>query len=166
MTLDDDPIASGMAALSCGEWTTARTHFEGALAREETPEALDGLSDALYWLDEIETSLDRRTRAYVLYREQGNRCRAVRAALWLVWGHFGSYGNFAVANGWLQRAERLLQEAGDCAERGWSRFSSSTITRLEWARAVTANVHNSDVAREYARLALAVLDRLGARLYA
>ena len=29
------------------------------------------------------------------------------------------FGNAAAANGWLQRAERLLDEAGPCSERGW-----------------------------------------------
>jgi ATP/maltotriose-dependent transcriptional regulator MalT len=114
-----DPVAAGMAALLCGDWAQARAHFEAALAAEETAHALDGLSEALYWLDEIERSLERRTRAYALYREQGDVCRAVRAALWLAWGHSASLGNQAVANGWLQRAERLLQEAGDCPEQGW-----------------------------------------------
>jgi hypothetical protein len=66
----------------------------------------------LYWLDEVGLSLEYRTRAYALYREQGHLRRAIRAALWNVWGHSGSFGNEAVANGWLQRAERLLQEVG------------------------------------------------------
>jgi DNA-binding CsgD family transcriptional regulator len=127
MKMTSDTVAAGMAALSCGDWAQARAHFEAALGTEETAQALDGLSEALYWLDEIERSLEHRTRAYALYREQGDVCRAVRAALWIVWGHSASLGNQAVANGWLQRAERLLQEVGDCPEQGWlKQFRSKT----------------------------------------
>jgi ATP/maltotriose-dependent transcriptional regulator MalT len=122
-----DPVAAGLAALSCGDWTQARAHFEGALRTEETADALEGLGEALYWLDEIGPSLEHRTRAYALYREQGNVCRAVRSALWIAWGYGGSLGSEAVTNGWLQRAERLLQEAGDCPEQGWlKQFRSKT----------------------------------------
>ena len=80
---------------------------------------LDGLSDALFWLGELETSLHHRSRAFGMYREAGDLCRAARAALWLAMGYISGYGNAAVANGWLQRAERLLDEAGPCSERGW-----------------------------------------------
>jgi uncharacterized protein HemY len=58
-----DPVAAGMAALPCGDWAQARAHFEAALDTEETAQALDGLSEALYWLDEVGASLERRTRA-------------------------------------------------------------------------------------------------------
>lgn len=60
--MTSDPVAAGMVALSCGDWGQARAHFEEALATEETAQALDGLSEALYWLDEIEPSLERWAR--------------------------------------------------------------------------------------------------------
>ena len=34
-------------------------------------------------------------------------------------GYISALGNAPAASGWLQRAERLLDEAGPCAERGW-----------------------------------------------
>ena len=119
MNLPDDLVALGRAALDRGDWTGARRHFETAIHQQETGPALDGLSDALFWLEECETSLHCRSRAFVLYREEGDVCRAARAALWLAMGYISAYGNAAVANGWLQRAERLLDEAGPCSERGW-----------------------------------------------
>ncbi len=97
----------------------ARSHFEAALDREVTAPALEGLSDALYWLDEIGPSLHHRRRAHELYREAGDHCGAARAALWLAIGYVSAYGNAAAANGWLQRAERLLATAGPCPELGW-----------------------------------------------
>jgi DNA-binding CsgD family transcriptional regulator len=141
-----DPVAAGMTALSCGDWAQARAHFDAALGTEETAQALDGLSEALYWLDEVGASLERRTRAYALYREHGDVRHAVRAALWLAWGHLGSYGNTAVANGWLQRAERLLQEAGNCPEHGWLKQFLSKI-----APDAATSVRQAQEAMEIAR---------------
>ena len=114
-----DRVAEGAAALARGDWSGAREHFEASLGREETTAALEGLSDALFWLEEVGPSIERRTRACLLYQEAGDACRAARAALWLAMSYFSALGNGAAGNGWLQRAERLLEDAGPCAERGW-----------------------------------------------
>jgi ATP/maltotriose-dependent transcriptional regulator MalT len=115
----DDRVAQGAAALAQGDWIGARGHFEASLDREETPAALEGLSDALFWLEDIHLSIERRTRACAIYQTEGDACRAARAALWLAMSYFSALGNGAAGNGWLQRAERLLEDAGPCAERGW-----------------------------------------------
>ena len=119
MSSVDGRVAQGAAALARGDWTGARQHFEASLDREETAAALEGLSEALFWLEEIGPSIERRTRAFMLYQEAGDACRAARAALWLAMSYFSALGNGAAGNGWLQRAERLLDDAGPCAERGW-----------------------------------------------
>jgi ATP/maltotriose-dependent transcriptional regulator MalT len=115
----DALVAQGAAALAVGDWAGARRHFEASLDCEETPAALEGLSDALFWLEEIGQSIERRTRACLIYQESGDACRAARAALWLAMSYFSALSNGAAGNGWLQRAERLLEHAGPCAERGW-----------------------------------------------
>jgi DNA-binding NarL/FixJ family response regulator len=116
----DTLVAQGTAALAVGDWTGARGLFEASLEEHgETPAALEGLSDALFWLEEIGLSIDRRTRACLLYQESGDACRAARAALWLAMSYFSALGNGAAGSGWLQRAERLLEHEGPCAERGW-----------------------------------------------
>jgi len=114
-----DPVTSGQAALGRGDWSAARGFFEAALAGQETAAALEGLSEALWWLDDVGSSFPPRRRAYALYRDSGEPCRAVRVALWLARTYIGAYGSAAVANGWLRRAERLVEQAGECVERGW-----------------------------------------------
>ncbi|HJS74079.1 MAG TPA: hypothetical protein VJ921_07330, partial [Vicinamibacteria bacterium] len=115
----EDPVAVGTTALASGDWAGARTHFEAALEREEGALALEGLSEALYWLEELRPSIDLRRRAYAVSREQGDAQRAARAAIWIARAYFSLYANAAVGNGWLRRAERILNETGDCPERGW-----------------------------------------------
>jgi DNA-binding CsgD family transcriptional regulator len=139
MELVETPVALGQVALSRGDWSGARAHFEAALQDRETAEALEGLADALFWLDEAGPSLELRARAYALYQEQGEPGRCARAALRLAMGHLMAYGNAAVANGWLQRAERLLDEAGPCSERGWfehlrSKMAPDAATTARHAR--------------------------------
>lgn len=38
------------------------------------------------------------------------------------------YGSFAVASGWLERAKRLAEQAGDCVERGWVELAGVLTT--------------------------------------
>lgn len=47
-----DSLAAGRAALEAGRWEEARAAFAAALADRETPEALDGMGAALWWLGE------------------------------------------------------------------------------------------------------------------
>ena len=47
-----DPLSAGWARLAEGEWGPAKASFESALAGEESPEALKGLSWAAWWLDD------------------------------------------------------------------------------------------------------------------
>ena len=71
-------------------------------------EALEGLALATVWLDDERATLDALERSYSLYRQAGDRLGAARTALWL--GLCSQYirGQWAVASGWLGRAERLL----------------------------------------------------------
>ena len=62
-----------MLALEAGAWQQAQHAFERALATEETPEALEGLGLAAWWLDLADVVFDSRERAYRGYRSRGDR---------------------------------------------------------------------------------------------
>jgi hypothetical protein len=78
-----DHIAAGRAALSGGRWLEARARFQEALAGEATPEALEGMGWADWWLEDVPACLDTRERAYRMYRQAGDARGAARVALWL-----------------------------------------------------------------------------------
>ncbi|HEY9014353.1 MAG TPA: hypothetical protein VIM84_04775, partial [Gemmatimonadales bacterium] len=103
-----DHLQAGRAALAEGKWEEARRCFEAATPERDSPEALEGLGMALWWLEEYATAIDARECAYRLYRNNKDVLGAARMAVWL--GHdYAEYrGETAVANGWLRRAERLL----------------------------------------------------------
>jgi LuxR family maltose regulon positive regulatory protein len=109
----------GQEALNRGAWAEARAAFEKALSANESPEALEGLATAAWWLDLAEVVFDSRERAYRLYLSRDDRTAAARIAVWLGWDYWAFRGEAVVARGWLQRARRMLEGAPACAERAW-----------------------------------------------
>lgn len=62
-----DCVAVGRASLDRGNWAEARDAFEEALRAEPaeaSPDALDGLGLARWWLGEPAAALELRSRAY------------------------------------------------------------------------------------------------------
>ena len=112
-----DAMAAGHHALRAADWAAARTHFEAALAAAESPEALEGLGTALFWLDDPAT-IDVRERAYRRYREGGDPAGAARLAVALAIDHATFRGEEAVAHGWLELASRALEGLDLLPEHG------------------------------------------------
>lgn len=114
-TRSDETIESllerGQEALERGAWAAARDLFEQALEEGETPEALEGLGRACWWLDDVARVTDVREGAYRMYRERGDAGGAARIALALAEDALIFRGEEAVSNGWTERARRLLAEA-------------------------------------------------------
>jgi ATP/maltotriose-dependent transcriptional regulator MalT len=112
-------LADGRDALRRGEWQGAREAFERALEQEETPEALEGLGQSAWWLDDAATTFDAREGAYRLYSERGDRLGAGRVATAIARDYEIYRGEPAVASGWAQRARRQLEGLEQSAEYGW-----------------------------------------------
>ena len=108
-------LQTGRDALARGAWAEARDAFERSIAEQESPEALEGLGVAAWWLDLAEVVFDVRERAYRLYQDRKDAVSAARVAVWLAWDYWAFRGEDAVANGWLQRARRLLEGHGQVA---------------------------------------------------
>lgn len=112
-------LSHGREALSAGRWEEARAGFEAALGGPEEGAALDGLSQALWWLGEEDEAVASKERAHAAFRREGDLSAAVRAALWLSGEYHTVLGNEAAANGWLSRAQSLLRDLDEGAEHGW-----------------------------------------------
>jgi len=116
--LPTDPLKAGHEALARGAWEEARTCFEAALSQQTTPEALEGLGMAAWWLDDAAVTFDARKRAYHLYRQHGDDQGAARVATYLAHDYYSFRGEYAIANGWFQRAHRLLEGLDLVPEKG------------------------------------------------
>ncbi len=101
-----------------GAW---RETYERLAARESsnlTPDELDLLADALFWLDRPDESVGVRRDAYQAHVADHATDRATLAAWRLFYDHF-LVGEVAVANGWLERARSHVAEAEDSVGAGW-----------------------------------------------
>jgi ATP/maltotriose-dependent transcriptional regulator MalT len=115
----DGRVRVGEAALARGAWAEARAIFEQVLEQGDNVEALEGLSWAAWWIEDAPVCFDARERAYRLRRQSGELRRAAMLALWLADDHLIIRGERAIANGWFQRAGRLLEGLDPCPEHGW-----------------------------------------------
>lgn len=160
----EDGLARGYEALAGGHWEAARDSFRGVADLTDSPEALDGLGRALWWLREGRDAVVCRERAYAGFRRDGELARAARIALWLAREHALVFGNDVVASGWLARAERLLRDVAPGAEQGWLALARSERVRdpgesarlAEVALGVAESVGDTDLElRALAQLGLA-----------
>jgi DNA-binding CsgD family transcriptional regulator len=133
-----DWLAAGDAALAAGRWEDARAAFEAALADTETAQAHHGLASALWWLGVNDSGVADCTRAYSLYRRSGDVEQAVLCALWLGITYKANFGNFTAANGWIRRADRLLEPVDEGPLHGFALVVRAyRMPDLEGAEALT-----------------------------
>src|SRR5688572_24492770 len=112
-------LESAELALSEGRWEDARGSFEAALAVEQTPKAEEGLAWASVWLNDGDGVIAAFDSAHRLYLERGDRRGAARVAVWLAWSYGSFRGQQAVAEGWWERARRLLEGLEPGPEHAW-----------------------------------------------
>ena len=145
----EDVVRAGRDALAAADWARARSCFEQARELGESPEVLDGLSQALHFQGEYDRAIALKERAFALYRRRGSRVEAAEQARWLAFLHGAVRGNMAAANGWMARAGSLLEGVDACAAHGWL-----TLDRAPWTRDALER-------ERLARAALAVARRFG-----
>jgi LuxR family transcriptional regulator, maltose regulon positive regulatory protein len=155
--------STGSRALTEGRWEDARAAFESALIESETPEALEGLSWAAWWLDDAAAVFNARERAYRLYWARADAAGAARMAIWLAIDHLDFNGAMAVASGWFQRATRLLSPHAIGTEHGWLAFLEGYLALLDGdaETAQTSARRAADIGRE---LSIPDLEMLGLAL--
>src|SRR5262249_10637212 len=103
---------------AAGDWAEARVAFAGGGSATEVPEALDGLGLASWFLGDVEQGIGLRQQAFAAYSVAGDHDPAARIGGWSSRQYLVS-GRGSLANGWLERADRVLDERQDCAGRGW-----------------------------------------------
>jgi DNA-binding CsgD family transcriptional regulator len=136
-------LRDGRDALAAGEWDRARSCFERAGELAPSAEALDGLSQAVQFRGDHARAIELRERAFGAYRSVDKRVEAAEVARWLAFLHVSVHGNMSAANGWMARAERLLEGMEECPAHGWLTLDRAPFT---------------DDASERARLALTALE--------
>ena len=161
MSAADALLEAGRDALSRGAWGEARESFEAVLRDRDTPEALEGLSWAVWWLNDAEAVFRTRQLAFLRYREEGDGRGAARMALWLAADHLDFRGEAAVASGWLERGRRLLSTQEEAPEHGWLALFEGALALEMHGDPVEARCRGAYAEKLGARLGIIDLEMLG-----
>ncbi len=116
-------IVQGREAFERQAWADACRHL-AAVDVEHLLEVDDWerLAVAAYLVGRGEDSVEAWTRAHHECVRLGDVARAARCAFWLAFGLLNK-GDLARGGGWVDRAQRLLDDAGlECVEQGYLRY--------------------------------------------
>jgi DNA-binding CsgD family transcriptional regulator len=122
-------LREGRDAIAAADLARARACFEEARELDGSPEALDGLSEVANFEGEYELAIGLKEEAFAAYRERDKHVEASHAARWLGFMHGTYHGNYAVASGWIARAESLLEGIEECAAHGWLILDRAPFSR-------------------------------------
>jgi ATP/maltotriose-dependent transcriptional regulator MalT len=112
-------LQEGRQAYERSAWAAAYESL--ARADEDEPlaaEDLVRLAISAYMLGREDEQLQILERASQRHAEDGGRRPAARCAFWIGM-QLALRGEMGPATGWLGRAQRLLQDEGECAEQGY-----------------------------------------------
>lgn len=115
----DTLIETGRAALRVGDADGALDAFGQAVAMSSTAAGLEGLAQAAYLAVDHMRAIEQWELAYAAYRATGDQTSAVRVARTVAYMHGSVVGDWAVASGWMARAQTLLAKEPDSVEAGW-----------------------------------------------
>jgi class 3 adenylate cyclase len=150
-----EPLAAGREAVVNHAWREAFERLQEADAEEAlSPDDLDALAEAAWWMGRLGSAIDARERAFAAYVESGNTRRAGMMAMWLAKDNYSRRAS-ASAGAWMKRADRLLADEPESIEYG----------HLERLKAVLAfeGFHDYAEAVTRAERALEIGTRLGDR---
>ncbi len=125
---DDAPVVETRASVRDDSRTTARDAFarqawreayetlataqaEGALSVED----VERLAESAWWIGRVDDCIAARARAYAIYTDREQPRAAAAVAVRLAEDFFRRQAK-SLGNGWLKRAERLLDDVPECPE--------------------------------------------------
>ena len=112
-----DALEEARAAAGRQSWRAAYGAYtdveDGGLIASD----FENYGEAAWWSGKLDEAISLRERAYAAYTAAGDLLGAARMALALQWD-YEARGSFAVANGWMANAERLLADLPESPEHG------------------------------------------------
>jgi hypothetical protein len=113
-----DPLEAGRAAYAAHAWHEAYDLLADADGRSPLgAEDLRRLADAAWWTSRPDETINAAERAFAASSVSGDTPMAALTALDLAAYHSHQLAE-SISRGWTSRAERLLQDAPECAAHG------------------------------------------------
>jgi class 3 adenylate cyclase len=141
----DDALEAGREAARRRAWREAydllrRADDEGRLAAED----LENLAEAAWWTGRLDEAIALRERAYATSMDAGETPRAAMLAV-LLSIDYANRAAMAVSNGWLARAQRLLEKEPEGVTHGYLALvrgmTALTVGELDRASREFARAH-------------------------
>jgi hypothetical protein len=122
-----DSLEAGREAARRREWDRAYELLKAAEAELDLgADDVQLLAHAALWNGRMDEQLTLLERAYAAHRDEGNKVKAAYAATMLAHDYKNALQP-SVANGWLGRAKRLLDDEPEAPEHGY--YANTTSTR-------------------------------------
>ena len=119
LTQIEDKRAAGRAALAERRWSEGYELLRAADRESQLgAEDLEALAWAAYWTEQIIETVPLLERAYAAYLDEGNKARAAFVAVQTS-HEYGVRLQHALSDGWLARAERLLEDEPEGLAHGY-----------------------------------------------
>jgi DNA-binding CsgD family transcriptional regulator len=158
----DDELDRGVVAFGERRWTDARRALASVPSGELDAEHIERLAVAAFLTGDEEESISAWGTAHHRRLDAGELAQAARCAFWLGF-QLANRGDMAQAGGWLARAQRLVDEVGDCAEQGYLLIPAGlhALGEGEPDRARDCFAAAADAGRHFDEVDLVTLGQLG-----
>ena len=123
-----DGIGHGRDASRPQPWAETYAALRDRDPSELSPQELEALADAAWWLSKIDESIAARQRAYAVSESAGDAEHAAAMAARLSIEHF-LRGDPAVGMGWLMKARRHAEEVPEGAGHGFLLVVEANVAR-------------------------------------
>jgi DNA-binding CsgD family transcriptional regulator/Tfp pilus assembly protein PilF len=112
-------IERGRSALRAGDAAAARSAFEAVDHDARSGDVIEGLARVSFLELDFRRAIEIWETAYAAHRESGDQIGSVRVARSLCCMYGTVMGDWAVAGGWMARAQTLIADEAAASERGW-----------------------------------------------
>ncbi len=137
------------------DWQAAYDAF--AALPERTGAAVEGLAESAWWLGRMEESIRLYSEAYRLHSEAGDGQAAAMVAVQLSI-HTRLVGEAAQSAGWVNRAQRILDDLPECAAHGYPLYLwTAALTGSDLDAAYASARRLQELGRRYDDPTLAAL---------
>jgi len=163
-TTRNGALERGRKAVQARAWATATDELTAAASASPLAAAdLELLATAAYLAGRSQPSTAAWEAAHREHLRLGDPARAARCGFWLSMALILG-GEYARGNGWVERAKRLVAEAGvDCAERGFLMLPTALATMFEGGAAAAYAIFEqaAEIGARFAEPDLVALARHG-----
>ena len=112
-----DSLDAARRATARHGWHDAHDAYSIADAQDLTPEDLESFAQAAWWTGRLDEAVSLRERAYAGFASPGDKLSAARTALLLSWDYLARDA-VSVFQGWVAKAERLIEALPESVEHG------------------------------------------------